>query len=155
MLNRLLGAHSRDEQVAAARALDRTLLWQYYSIPNWYLNSHRLAYRQPLRLRRHPPTTPWACARGGRKTWRRPDDPSPLHPSAGSPAARLLRPAPRRPKHALTLYDGPPKYPADFKHFDYVNPDAPKGGILRQADFGGFDSLNPFIGKGVSAPSLG
>lgn len=59
------------------------------------------------------------------------------------------------PKHALTLYDEPPKYPADFKHFDYVNPDAPKGGILRQADFGGFDSLNPFIGKGVSAPSLG
>lgn len=30
------------------------------------------------------------------------------------------------PKHALTLYDEPPKYPADFKHFDYVNPDAPK-----------------------------
>ena len=54
------------------------------------------------------------------------------------------------PQHALTLYNEPPKYPADFKHFDYVNPDAPKGGIFRQAGFGGFDSLNPFINKGVA-----
>jgi hypothetical protein len=30
------------------------------------------------------------------------------------------------PRHALTLYDEKPKYPADFKHFEYVNPDAPK-----------------------------
>ncbi|MAB99797.1 MAG: hypothetical protein CMK71_17290 [Pseudomonadaceae bacterium] len=59
------------------------------------------------------------------------------------------------PQHALTLYGEAPKYPADFKHFDYVNPDAPKGGTLRQAGFGGFDSLNPFINKGVSADDLG
>ncbi|WPN55643.1 extracellular solute-binding protein [Pseudomonas sp. P9_31] len=58
------------------------------------------------------------------------------------------------PQHALTLYNEPPKYPADFKHFDYVNPDAPKGGIFRQAGFGGFDSLNPFIGKGVAANDI-
>ncbi|MDU1797296.1 MAG: extracellular solute-binding protein, partial [Pseudomonas aeruginosa] len=57
MLNRLLGAHSRDEQVAAARALDRTLLWQYYSIPNWYLNSHRLAYRNRFAFVATPPYT--------------------------------------------------------------------------------------------------
>jgi microcin C transport system substrate-binding protein len=55
------------------------------------------------------------------------------------------------PQHALTLYDEPPKYPANFKHFDYVNPDAPKGGTFRQAGFGSFDSLNPFISKGVPA----
>ncbi len=36
-------------------------------------------------------------------------------------------------RHALTLYDEAPKYPAGFAHFDYVNPDAPKGGTLRQA----------------------
>lgn len=36
------------------------------------------------------------------------------------------------PQHAVTLYNEPPKYPANFKHFDYVNPDAPKGGIFRQ-----------------------
>lgn len=59
------------------------------------------------------------------------------------------------PKHALTLYDEPPKYPADYQHFDYVNPDAPKGGTLRQAGFGSFDSLNPFINKGVSADDIG
>lgn len=59
------------------------------------------------------------------------------------------------PKHALTLYGEPPKYPANFQHFDYVNPDAPKGGTLRQAGFGGFDSLNPFISKGVAADDIG
>lgn len=59
------------------------------------------------------------------------------------------------PKHAQTLYDEPPKYPANFSHFDYVNPDAPKGGTLRQAGFGGFDSLNPFINKGVAADEIG
>ena len=49
------------------------------------------------------------------------------------------------PQHALTLYNEPPKYPADFMHFDYVNPDAPKGGTFREAAMGGFDSLNPSI----------
>lgn len=58
------------------------------------------------------------------------------------------------PQHALTLYNEPPKYPANFKYFDYVNPDAPKGGIFRQAGFGGFDSLNPFINKGVPADDI-
>ncbi|POA17370.1 hypothetical protein C1886_22325 [Pseudomonas sp. FW300-N1A1] len=58
------------------------------------------------------------------------------------------------PQHALTLYNEPPKYPANFKHFDYVNPDAPKGGTFRQAGFGGFDSLNPFISKGVAATDI-
>ncbi|MHA7116525.1 extracellular solute-binding protein [Pseudomonas promysalinigenes] len=69
--------------------------------------------------------------------------------------ACLSLPALAAPQHALTLYDEPPKYPADFKHFDYVNPDAPKGGTFRQASFGGFDSLNPFINKGVPADNVG
>jgi microcin C transport system substrate-binding protein len=59
------------------------------------------------------------------------------------------------PQHALTLYDEMPKYSAAFTHFDYVNPDAPKGGTLRQAGFGSFDSLNPFINKGVAADDIG
>ncbi len=59
------------------------------------------------------------------------------------------------PRHALTLYDEKPKYPADFSHFEYANPDAPKGGTLRQAGFGSFDSLNPFINKGVAADDIG
>ncbi|BBP78311.1 ABC transporter substrate-binding protein [Pseudomonas sp. Ost2] len=59
------------------------------------------------------------------------------------------------PQHALTLYDEPPKYPANFKHVDFVNPDAPKGGTFRQSASGGFDSLNPFISKGVPADDIG
>ena len=69
--------------------------------------------------------------------------------------ACLSLPALAAPQHALTLYDEPPKYPADFKHFAYVNPDAPKGGTFRQSSFGGFDSLNPFINKGVPAENIG
>ena len=57
-------------------------------------------------------------------------------------------------QHAQTLYGEAPKYPANFQHFDYVNPEAPKGGTLRQAGFGGFDSLNPFINKGVAADEI-
>lgn len=58
-------------------------------------------------------------------------------------------------QHAVTLYDEPPKYPADFQHFEYTNPNAPKGGMLREAGFGSFDSLNPFISKGVPADDIG
>ncbi|WP_371368421.1 extracellular solute-binding protein [Pseudomonas sp. QL9] len=58
------------------------------------------------------------------------------------------------PQHAITLYDEPPKYPADFQHFDYVNAKAPQGGTLRLSDFGGFDSLNPFIPKGNPASQI-
>ncbi len=50
--------------------------------------------------------------------------------------------------HAITMYGEPPKYPADFTHFDYVNPQAPKGGTLRLAGLNGFDSTNPYIPKG-------
>ncbi|MBU1331317.1 MAG: extracellular solute-binding protein [Gammaproteobacteria bacterium] len=74
---------------------------------------------------------------------------------AGGAALLLGFAAQAAPKHALTLYDEAPKYPANFQHFDYVNPDAPKGGTLRQAGFGGFDSLNPFINKGVAADDIG
>ena len=48
-------------------------------------------------------------------------------------------------QHALSLF-GSVKYPAGFKHFDYVNPNAPKGGSARQATSGTFDSFNIAIG---------
>ena len=41
------------------------------------------------------------------------------------------------------------KYPPGFEHFDYVNPDAPKGGTLRLMGHGSFDSLNPWIMAGA------
>lgn len=47
-----------------------------------------------------------------------------------------------------------PKYPPGFKHFDYVNPKARKGGVLALSGFGNFDSLNPFLLKGAPADGL-
>ncbi len=44
-------------------------------------------------------------------------------------------------QHALSLF-GDVKYPADFKRFDYVNPDAPKGGVVRMISLGTFDNFN-------------
>ena len=55
--------------------------------------------------------------------------------------------------HGLSLI-GAPKYPADFKHYDYVNPDAPKGGVVRFSVTGTFDSLNAIIEKGNPAVGL-
>ena len=57
-------------------------------------------------------------------------------------------------QHCLSLYDAC-KYPTDFQHFDYVNPDAPKGGQVKLAEAGTFDNLNPFILNGVKAPGIG
>ena len=59
------------------------------------------------------------------------------------------------PKHAMTLYDEAPKYPASFTHFDFVNPNAPKGGTLRLSGLNGFDSFNSFIPKGNPADRVG
>ncbi len=47
------------------------------------------------------------------------------------------------------------KYPASFTHFDWVNPEAPKGGTLRMMAFGTFDTLNPYTFKGSSPVSTG
>jgi len=58
--------------------------------------------------------------------------------------------------HAFSLYDTP-KYPAGFTHFDYVNPDAPKGGELFLANpdrRSSFDKFNPFSLKGVAAAGV-
>ncbi|HSP49575.1 MAG TPA: extracellular solute-binding protein [Pseudolabrys sp.] len=50
----------------------------------------------------------------------------------------------RQWKHGLSLF-GEPRYPADFKHFDYVNPAAPQGGVVRQIAFGTFDNFNSVV----------
>lgn len=57
-------------------------------------------------------------------------------------------------RHGLSLF-GDLKYGPDFKHFEYVNPQAPKGGELRLSSIGTFDSLNPFIIKGNAAGLVG
>ncbi|GKW48049.1 ABC transporter substrate-binding protein [Halomonas sp. NCCP-2165] len=66
-------------------------------------------------------------------------------------AAQAPTPA---PVHGLALY-GAPALPADFTHFPYVNPDAPRGGSLTRAAVGdSFDSTNPFILRGTPAAGL-
>ncbi|WP_370543411.1 extracellular solute-binding protein [Herbaspirillum sp. Sphag1AN] len=58
--------------------------------------------------------------------------------------------------HAFSQYDTP-KYPPGFTHFDYVNPDAPKGGTLYLANpdrRSSFDKFNPFSLKGVAAAGI-
>lgn len=58
--------------------------------------------------------------------------------------------------HGFAQYGGL-KYPADFTHFDYVNPDAPRGGTLTLANPDrrtSFDKFNPFTLKGTSAPGV-
>lgn len=52
--------------------------------------------------------------------------------------------------HGISTF-GELKYPADFKHLDYVNPDAPKGGEISEWTSGGFDSMNPYSIKGRAA----
>lgn len=65
--------------------------------------------------------------------------------------------SPTRRLHAIAIH-GEPKYGPDFKHLDYVNPDAPRGGQVTLGSPGQFrtyDSLNGFILKGVPAAGLG
>lgn len=69
---------------------------------------------------------------------------------AGAPDAdvRVIR------SNGIAMH-GEPKYPPGFPHFDYVVPDAPKGGRIVAADIGSFDSFNAFIAKGEPAPGIG
>ena len=57
--------------------------------------------------------------------------------------------------HHATSLIGEPKYPEGFKQFDYVNPDAPKGGVVRLSEMGGFDTFNPILPEGEPASGLG
>ncbi len=84
--------------------------------------------------------------------------------SAAASAATPVKAAPSAPAdaptftgrwvHAFAAY-GPPKYPPTFTHFDYVNPDAPKGGTLRLKNPDrrtSFDKFNPWTVRG-NAPA--
>jgi len=75
----------------------------------------------------------------------------------GQPPA-MAGPAPeeaRKKHHGLSLITPEPELPADFPHFPYANPDAPKGGNINLWAFGTFDSLNPIPLKGNKASGLG
>ena len=79
---------------------------------------------------------------------------------AAAPAAAA--PAPAAPaagtwSHAFASYGATPKYPRGFTHFEYVNPDAPKGGTLQLQNpdrRSSFDKFNPYTIKGQSPAGL-
>ena len=78
--------------------------------------------------------------------------------ASGEAAAQTASPptAPARQwRHGLSLF-GEPHYPAGFKHFEYVNPAPPQGGVVRQIAFGTFDNFNLVISgvKGNLASGL-
>lgn len=64
-----------------------------------------------------------------------------------------VKPAMAEPSPGIAMH-GAPALPSGFQHLPYANPDAPQGGMLRQATTGSFDSVNPFIVKGEKALSV-
>ncbi|MCX7350015.1 MAG: extracellular solute-binding protein, partial [Alphaproteobacteria bacterium] len=76
-----------------------------------------------------------------------------LAPAAKLVGIQMAHAEDREFRHALTLFQDI-KYPADFKHFDYVNPAAPKGGRVRFGLVGSFDNLNPYTFKGEPGPAV-
>ena len=90
--------------------------------------------------------------------------PAPAASPAATPAPPAVTSEPARepwiapvgePAHGLSMY-GELRYPPEFTHFEYVNPDAPKGGKLRLGVAEGtFDSFNPWIVKGNPANVMG
>ncbi|ERF83636.1 MAG: hypothetical protein CFE30_30250 [Bradyrhizobium sp. PARBB1] len=84
-----------------------------------------------------------------------------MAPALGlAPAASVITPAHAQDapgglkwRHALSTF-GDVKYPADFKRYDYVNPDAPKGGVIRTFELGTFDNFNLVI-QGVKGSLAG
>lgn len=57
------------------------------------------------------------------------------------------------PQYGMAMHGGL-KYPASFTHFNVVNPEAPKGGELKLAIVGTYDTLNPFILKGTAPAGI-
>jgi peptide/nickel transport system substrate-binding protein len=62
-------------------------------------------------------------------------------------------PASAEPQYAIAMH-GAPTLPADFRQMPYANPDAPKGGRMVQGVLGTFDSLNPFIVRGIAVQQI-
>ncbi len=69
-------------------------------------------------------------------------------PAGGGAPGTLVR------THALSLLDAP-SLPANYTHFPWVNPEAPKGGEIALTALGSFDSFNPFILRGTPAVGVG
>ncbi len=73
---------------------------------------------------------------------------------AGLLLAAAAAAAPAAPRQGMSLF-GDLKYGPGFQHFDYADPQALKGGTMRYSAIGTFDTLNPFVIKGVPAAGIG
>ena len=180
LIEKVIFAKDRDELVAATKALDRVLLAHDYVVPQWTSLHHAHGALEPLRAarRRCPryggaafPTIWWYDA----ADWpRRPEHRDERRdPARGAARRRAL---PRRPvgaslrtstaegeaeTHGLSSF-GDLALTPDFQHFAYVNPAAPKGGILSlqikhtigNQNFDTFNTLNIFTFKGDGAAGM-
>ena len=181
LIDDIVFAKDRPELVAATHALDRVLLWNYYVVPHWYYPYERVAYwdifGRPAKLPSQtsaPTQVWWIRRRKGKRLSRRQRQNNPvpeLCPNANDHDAEMIRSrraggccslscrpriANAEPRHGLSVF-GELKYSPDFQHFDYVNPDAPKGGRMVTMGTGGantFDTLNQYILKGDAAQGL-
>lgn len=66
LVEKVIGADSREALVTSCHALDRALQWGFYVIPNWYLDHHRFAYQSRLA---HPPLPPYVNVDGALDLW--------------------------------------------------------------------------------------
>ncbi len=73
---------------------------------------------------------------------------------AATSLAAMTSAASAEPKHGIAMH-GEPALPADYKHFQYANPDAPKGGSVTYGVVGTFDSVNPFVLKSMRTTARG
>ena len=185
LVDRVIFATDRDDLLAATHALDRVLLWNYYVVPQWHLPKVWMAYWNKFgypgkaaelyrrrhripggstrpRKRRCQPNTRARIERArafhAATSWR----------SARAAAAAPLLPGPAfaavpadQPLHGLSAF-GDLKYGPDFTHFDYVNPDAPKGGLFNfqppnwvfNQNTQTFNTLNFLVPSGDAPPRM-
>ncbi len=181
IINDIILAKDRDDQVAAVHALDRVLMWNQYVIPSYTHpeGPHRLLgpFRPPrlqeAPLRHRLPDHWWwdaaKAAKIGRRAVRRLARGLTRRSALGGAAAHspstALKPfawaAGRSGLHGLSIF-GELKYGPDFKAFDYVNVDAPKGGRMNfqpsywvyNQSTQTFNTLNSFVLKGDAPPRM-
>ena len=183
LIDQVIFAKDRADLVAATKALDRVLLWNFYVVPQFtsVLRATRAgtASAMPSRCRNTALRLSHAC--GGTMRRRRPDRQTILKDrsrmalltrrhvlglgigalSAMRLAAGVAAENGEVESHGMSAF-GDLKYPADFHHFDYVNPAAPKGGVFSlippnrayNQSFFTFNSLNAYILKGEGAQGM-
>ena len=189
LIEKIVYAKDRDELVAATRALDRVLLHAHYVVPQWYNAETWVAYWNKFGIPKPQPsyvgvdTFSWWIDETKARALEAKYGGALMAPldltrrgfarlatglvgasalTAFWPAGTSLAANPTGEKlHGLSPF-GELKYPADYKHFDWVKPDAPKGGTFAfdpaywfyNQNVQTFDTLNSFVLKGSAPPRM-